>query len=200
MEHARRIALDTASEYDEIEREVFVDPATGEIIERFEENPSSVSLDMLSQVMRGMRANQRKIALIEEFEAQESERIRAACRKSVAPMEEALRKLSAVAEHILRSSGLTDKKTGRPKISCPGIGTVRIDLTRERVDDTKWREMSEEEQRHLANVRQLAIRVVSTYKPDKATIKKQVLDGDEMLSKAFSVVGKEETFVFRPAD
>jgi hypothetical protein len=191
-----------SAQYQEVDESVWlpdgasIDPETGEIVL----SQDGVATDELPKVMRTMRAIQRRLEMLEEYQEQELDRIRAAVTDKTKPMIDHYTKLHAAAETLLRASGQVNPKTGRPKVECPGIGTVRIDLTREHIDTTGWDAMTDEQKNDLSRKRMGAIDVVTKLQPNKKWIKTELTGGDELLATAFKISEQVEVMVFKADD
>jgi len=188
-----------SEEYRDLEEEVLIsedglpiDPETGEIIA----DPLQVQVQDLPDVARRIRALQRRVDIIREFERQEIERIAGACSKKVLAMEAQVDWFISRAEQLLA-------ETGKDEIDYPGLGKFRFGMTRESVVTEVWDNMSDEDKRRVHVNNTMIFHdparkdVLERISPDKREIARRLKNGT-LHPDVFRLSEKERVFQFKP--
>jgi len=179
--------LQADAQHYQVEDEILIDPETGEIMED-QDDTSKMTVDDLPKTLRILRAIQRRIDIIDQYESDEIERIRLACSKKRTSLHSTKEHFFSKAETLLRMSG-------KDRLEYPGLGVIRFGSTRESISTIKWDVLTREEQKRIAETEPKLIKTKIIYQPDKKAILETIKGGRNI--EWFTVNPKVETFIFK---
>jgi hypothetical protein len=162
-----------------------IDPETGEIIGE----DHKLVVEDLPKIARQMRALSAQADIIGNYEEAELARIREYCHDKVSRVIKQYEFFEGIAKQMLEQSG-------QKKIEYPGLGKLRFVKQREKVDDSGYNAMSEEEQKVLRESRKGFFKTKIVMTPDKKAIKTQI----ELVERGESDVGVPGFKILRPPE
>ena len=163
-----------------------IDELTGEIIEL--DQTDNIVVEDLPKIVRILGALDKKQDHIERYIKGEVARLVDYCNNETRSIQAERTKFEGIGETLLR-------QTGEKKKSYPGLGSVRIGLTRESVDTTGYDELSIDDQKIIQELRQDFFRTKITVSPDKKSIMAMLKEKGN--TEHFTIRPKQETFIFK---
>lgn len=163
-----------------------IDTETGEIVGEDHE----LVIDDLPKIARQMRALNAGVAIARQYQSDEVRRITDYCNDKARRLQKQYEFFERIAQQMLEQSG-------QKKIEYPGLGTLRFAKQREKVDDTGYYAMSEQEQLHVQTQNPGCFTTKKTVTPNKKEIKAR-LQEDSTSPDGFEVVRPDDKFEFVP--
>jgi len=174
---------------EEIEGQM-IDMSTGEVVDTAESlREADITVEDLPQVARVLRALQRRMDMIHEYEEREIERIHAICNGKATGVKEQFEFFKQKARLLMESCEAKRKEY-------PGLGSFSFRTGVEKVVDELYVAMGADVKSGLHAAHEDMFRTKTTVAPDKKAIKEAIKSGKEV--PGFFVVKSEPTFNFKP--
>lgn len=158
-------------------------------------NAETQTIDDLTWMARAIRSLNKQIDIVDNYESNEMARLNDCCGHRRIKLQEQIDSIMSRANNFLKSQEY-GHDTKRKKLHLPGLGTFKYGSSRESIDDSDYKTLSQEKQLemqgelpHLFNRRETV-----SIAPNKTIIKEKILEGNDVAG--FVLCEKKETFKF----